>query len=70
LPEDIFNSRGTRENKKVLSPFEDADWPGKTLCNFKDMYCFGSICCSHLQGIFHVISILLEKTAGFSKRMK
>jgi len=70
LLEDIFNSHGTRENKNVLSPFDTADLPSKTPCNLKDMHRFGSICCSHLQGIPHVISILLKKTASFSKGMK
>lgn len=62
-----FLSHGTRENRNILSLFETADLPGKTPCNLKDMYCFGSICCFHLQGILHVISILLKKTASFSK---
>jgi len=68
--EDIFNSHGTRKNKSTLSLFETADLPGKTPCNSKDMYCFGSISCSHLQGIIHVIYILLKETAGLYKRMK
>ena len=70
LLEDIFNSHGTRENKNIFSLLEAADLPGKSPCNLKDINCFGSICCSHLQSILHVISILLNKTAGSSKRMK
>jgi hypothetical protein len=68
--ENIFNSHGKRKNKNILSYFETADLLDKTLCNLKGMYCFGSICCSHLQGIIHEISILLKKTTGFSKSMK
>jgi len=70
VPEDTFNSHGTRGNKNIVSPFQTADLPSKTSCNLKDMYFFGSICCSLLQGMIHVLSILLKKTAGFCKMIK